>query len=230
MSGSSRFAQLALSLGVLATFASIGAPPARANCKGGLCLVIESNIKNPKYIHFHFTTTASPFTHFNMRYRGSQKQLKRTGGGASVVTYVPRRSNDSVSAQVCNRGGLSLSSKCLPWQTFALPEPAPAAKEKPKAARWVAIAVDGKGRWGYAHNHATAAQARAAALKGCGSGCRIESAAQNRCFAFAESRRGGYWYGVSIGPTQNSVVSGARGGCAAGAPANSCRIVKTVCG
>jgi hypothetical protein len=216
----------AVSMAVASASDAIG-----ADCKGGLCLVLE-NINNPKYVHFHFTTTAFPFTHFNMIHRGIQRQLARKGSSASVVTYVPRRANDSVRVQVCNRGALSATSSCLPWRSFALPEPAAAKPDEPKKnkGQWAAIAADGKGRWGYGTKFDSADGARKAALAGCGSGCKVEISAQNRCIAYAESKAGGYWYGASIGRTQNAVTAAARNACAAGAPKGSCKVVRVLCG
>jgi hypothetical protein len=63
----------------------------------------------------------------------------------------------------------------------------------------------------------------------CGPACRVEASGRNRCFAYVESRQGGYWYGVSIGPSQNGVQSGAMSACAGGAPPNTCRLVRVDC-
>jgi hypothetical protein len=99
------------------------------------------------------------------------------------------------------------------------------------AQGWVAVAADGKGRWGYAFGQRTQAQARGAALKGCGGGeCNIEGSAQARCFAYVESRAGGYWYGVGIGRRESAVLATARHGCGLGAPAGTCKVVKAACG
>jgi hypothetical protein len=100
------------------------------------------------------------------------------------------------------------------------------------AQGWVAIAADGKGSWGYATGKQTQDQARDLALQICGRtgiGCNIEQAAQAHCFAYVESRAGGYWYGVSVGPTVGNVVDSARTYCQLGAPQGSCRVVKASC-
>jgi hypothetical protein len=93
--------------------------------------------------------------------------------------------------------------------------------------RWAAIAIDGAGHWGYAYGKPNRPSAESGALGGCGApGCKIESAEQARCLAFAESRAGGYWYGMGYGATEDAVVSTAKGGCSAGAPAGTCQVLK----
>jgi len=97
---------------------------------------------------------------------------------------------------------------------------------------WVAVAADGKGSWGYGSDQQTQDQARALALQGCGGtgiGCNIEQVAQTNCFAYVESRAGGYWYGVSVGPTEGNVVAGALNFCQLGAPQGTCKVVKASC-
>lgn len=98
---------------------------------------------------------------------------------------------------------------------------------------WVAIAADGKGSWGYASGQQNQNEARAIALQACartGIGCNIEQEAQAHCFAYVESRAGGYWYGVSVGPTEGHVVASAQNYCQLGAPQGTCRVVKASCG
>ena len=105
-----------------------------------------------------------------------------------------------------------------------------AASSRANAEGWVAVAADGKGYWGYEFGKETEEQARAEALQGCGRGdCNVEAAARTRCFAYVESRSGGYWYGVGIGPSEDGVLSTARRGCGLGAPEGTCRVVKANC-
>jgi hypothetical protein len=95
---------------------------------------------------------------------------------------------------------------------------------------WAALAANGKGNWGFALGVMDQAGARNAAMRGCGAAdCKIEIAAQARCFAYFESRRGGYWYGLSLDQTLARVIEVARGGCQRGAPAGSCRQVRAQC-
>jgi hypothetical protein len=97
---------------------------------------------------------------------------------------------------------------------------------------WVAVAADGKGSWGYALGEPNENQARAFAMAGCaptGIGCHIEQVAQTNCFAYVESRAGGYWYGVGVGPAQQEVEYGALNVCLQGAPEGTCRVVKSSC-
>jgi hypothetical protein len=97
---------------------------------------------------------------------------------------------------------------------------------------WSAVAANQKGVWGYAVGRPDQAKARADAVNGCGSGassCTDVSAAQVPCIAYAESRQGGYWFGVGMGATTAAVTDVAMRGCSSGAPAGSCKLVKAVC-
>jgi hypothetical protein len=95
---------------------------------------------------------------------------------------------------------------------------------------WGALAADRKGRWGYGVGFASAAAARAAAVKGCGAGqCKVVVAGKARCYAYFESRQGGYWYGIALHSSLQTATSVARGGCTKGAPAGSCKQVKAAC-
>jgi hypothetical protein len=94
-----------------------------------------------------------------------------------------------------------------------------------------ALAANGKGNWGYAIGFATEAAARAAAMKSCGDRrCRVVVAGQARCYAYFESRQGGYWFGIALHTSLETATSVARGGCTKGAPAGSCKQVKAACG
>ncbi|MCW5773473.1 MAG: DUF4189 domain-containing protein [Rhodospirillaceae bacterium] len=105
-----------------------------------------------------------------------------------------------------------------------------AAPAAPKGGGFAALAANGKGFWGYAVGQSSEAAARSAALKGCGQAdCRIAISGRNKCVAYYESRRGGYWYGLALGPSVSYVRRTALGGCAKGAPAGTCRLVKQIC-
>jgi hypothetical protein len=95
---------------------------------------------------------------------------------------------------------------------------------------WGALAADGHGHWGFAVHYATEAQARAAARKGCGARrCTVRIAAQVGCYAYYESRSGGYWYGLALHSSGPTALKVARSGCEKGAPAGTCKLVKTNC-
>jgi hypothetical protein len=105
-----------------------------------------------------------------------------------------------------------------------------AAPAKPKSGGFAALAANGKGFWGYAVGQVSDEAARDAALKGCGQAvCKIAISGQNRCIAYYESRTGGYWYGLALGPTLAGVLRVARSGCTKGAPAGTCKLVKQIC-
>ena len=93
----------------------------------------------------------------------------------------------------------------------------------------MAVAVDGRGHWGYAWTSGVRSPA-AAALHYCGhTSCHLEANGAGRCMAFYESRAGGYWYGVGIGNSLRQVERIASHGCSIGAPAGTCRAVKSFC-
>lgn len=97
---------------------------------------------------------------------------------------------------------------------------------------WVAIAADGKGSWGYALGEPNEDQARAFAMAGCaptGIGCEIRAVGQQPCYAYVESRAGGYWWAYDIGPTQEQVTYNALNICVQGAPQGTCHVVKSAC-
>jgi hypothetical protein len=97
---------------------------------------------------------------------------------------------------------------------------------------WVAIAADSKGSWGYALGEPNEDQARAFAMAGCaptGIGCEIKAVGQQSCFAYVESRAGGYWYADFIGPTEEEVTYNALNVCLQGAPQGTCHVVKSAC-
>jgi hypothetical protein len=101
----------------------------------------------------------------------------------------------------------------------------------PQAGPWGALAADSKGAWGYAIGYATEAAARGTAVKSCGNRrCKVAIAGQVRCYAYFESRQGGYWYGLALHSSLQTATTVARDGCAKGAPAGSCKQVKAECG
>lgn len=106
------------------------------------------------------------------------------------------------------------------------PDAAPSAR-----GPWGALAANGEGSWGYGVGFATEAAARGAAIKGCGNRhCKVAVTGQARCYAYFESKSGGYWYGLALHASLQTAISVAQGGCAKGAPAGTCRQVRAQCG
>jgi hypothetical protein len=98
-----------------------------------------------------------------------------------------------------------------------------------RADDWVALAVDRAGHWGWQF-HGSRHVARERALGFCGSsGCSVEFTERARCIAYVESRAGGYWYGTAYSSSRDGAASIALGGCGAGAPSGTCRVVKAHC-
>jgi hypothetical protein len=99
------------------------------------------------------------------------------------------------------------------------------------AAGWSSIATNAAGtQWGWAHNFAGKGEAIVAAENGCGSlDCRYRFITEKKCIAYAESRVGGMWLGLSWGNKRAQVRAGALEVCARGAPAGTCRILLDAC-
>lgn len=101
----------------------------------------------------------------------------------------------------------------------------------PGSGKWGALAADGKGHWGFAVNYPTQWRAQYEARKGCGDpGCTVRISAQVGCYAYFESRSGGYWYGLALHSSGATALQVARSGCEKGAPAGTCKLVKANCG
>jgi hypothetical protein len=102
---------------------------------------------------------------------------------------------------------------------------------EPNAGRWSALAADGKGRWGFAVNQPTERQAKRLAFQGCGAPlkCRLAVAGPVGCYAYFESKAGGYWYGLALHSSRATAEQVARQGCSKGAPAGTCKLVKSNC-
>jgi hypothetical protein len=94
---------------------------------------------------------------------------------------------------------------------------------------YAAVAVDGRGAWGASLGLVTANAAGRDAIRRCGSNCRVVMTGRGRCVAFADTPRGGYWYGHSYGDSPVAVRRIAMQGCSSGAPAGTCRIKHVNC-
>jgi len=94
---------------------------------------------------------------------------------------------------------------------------------------FAAVAVNGQGAWGASLGQPTARAAGADAVSRCGGNCRVVMTGRGQCVAFADSSRGGYWYGHSYGSNLQAVRRISMDGCSSGAPAGSCRLKHSNC-
>ena len=100
----------------------------------------------------------------------------------------------------------------------------------PAAAQsYAAVAVDGSGAWGASLGLQSRRQASADAIRRCPGSCRVVMVGPGRCVAFADSSRGGYWYGHAYGGSANAVRRIALQGCRLGAPAGTCQLRHVNC-
>lgn len=101
--------------------------------------------------------------------------------------------------------------------------PAPATQD------WLSLALDQQGHWAWQWD-ASQDASRQRALSRCGeAACQVVFTLQSSCFAYAESRAGGYWYGAAYGASVAETAAAALGACGQGAPAGSCRLVRNHC-
>src|SRR5262245_53252802 len=97
-------------------------------------------------------------------------------------------------------------------------------------AGWSSIATDDRGSWGWTHNYRGKGEAIVDAMNACGNlSCVWKFVTTRKCIAYAESRAGGYWYGISRGNASARVRAGALEACARGAPAGTCHIQLHAC-
>jgi pathogenesis-related protein 1 len=98
---------------------------------------------------------------------------------------------------------------------------------------WSAFATDGKGNWGYGSHWATIEVASNLAVKGCGGaniGCKVFWSTKDKCVAYAESRKNGWWYAAGGGTSDQQARQNALRWCQSGnAPANSCKVAVAEC-
>jgi hypothetical protein len=107
----------------------------------------------------------------------------------------------------------------LTWGTQAIAQ----------SSGFAAVAVGGRGAWGASLGQPTASAAGADAVSRCGGNCRVVMTGRGRCVAFADSSRGGYWYGHSYGDNLQAVRRISMDGCSSGAPAGTCRLKHSNC-
>ena len=158
---------------------------------------------------------------------GKQQSEKQFSGLAPNTTRCFRiRARDEAGTKGC-------VSKIWSARVCATTASAPGtpAPDTPGTGKWSALAADGKGHWGFAVNFPTQWRAQFEARKGCGAqACTVRISGQVGCYAYFESRSGGYWYGLALHSSGATALQVARSGCEKGAPAGTCKLVKANCG
>jgi hypothetical protein len=151
-------------------------------------------------------------------------------GSTHTKDFVLNKSGTTRCYRIRARTG-PFASGCVSEQWSARVCSTTAGAPAPEKGNWGALAADDKGAWGYALKYATEAQATDAARKFCGNArCTVKVAGPVACYAYFESRTRGYWYGLSLDSSLATAVRVARGGCEKGAPAGTCKLVKSNCG
>jgi len=241
------FAQsIIVRLGAAALATAFGAMPAMAACgdRPGTPTNVTARMTSeaPPTVHVSWTNTATETVFWDVEMTAPSGKVNPlpagigrgdTGKGLRISNSYSIRAGATLCFRVKARTARGTSG-CVSalWSNRACATSAkPATPEKPQAGPWGALAADGKGAWGYAIGYTSGAGARVAALKGCGNRqCKVAVAAHARCYAYFESRQGGYWYGLALHSSLETATSVARQGCSKGAPAGSCKQVKAQCG
>jgi hypothetical protein len=89
---------------------------------------------------------------------------------------------------------------------------------------FVAVAGDQKGHWALSVGYPAKAAALAAAMKTCGTGCKILHESQAKCVAAAESQQSHAVWGITSADTLNEAENGALAACSKQAP-GQCKLV-----
>jgi len=121
------------------------------------------------------------------------------------------------------------------WKLLAVIAAAVGLWTAPASATWIALAASGDGAYGFTVQPVPGqrdqrSEAIGQALSQCGKpSCRLEFVENMKCLAYAESRDGGYWYGDGYGHSERDAVNIALHGCQLGAPAGTCRVIRSAC-
>ena len=147
-----------------------------------------------------------------------------------LATNVPRPVGVDGGGSPAGGGGSANNFPGGGGSTSNAPRPNPG---QAGGGEFSAFANDGRGRWGFSVFQAAQDVAQQSAVNGCGGsnvGCRVVYTTRDACVAYAESRQGGYWFGVSGGTSQQQVSQSSVHSCQSGsAPPNSCRGVLARC-
>jgi hypothetical protein len=235
-------------LGAAALTAAFGAMPAMAACgdRPGTPTNVTARMtsESPPTVQVSWTNTASETVFWDVEMSTTARNLRQvfplpagigrgdTGKGLSISNSysIPAGTTRCFRVKARTARGTSGCVSALWSNTACVRSAVPATPAKPQAGLWGALAADGKGAWGYAVGYGTDTSAKSAALKGCGNRqCKLAVAGQARCYAYFESKAGGYWYGLALHTSLETAVSVARQGCTKGAPAGSCQLVKSGC-
>jgi hypothetical protein len=233
-------------LGAAAFTTALGVMPTMAACgdRPGTPTNVTARMtsESPPTVHVSWTNTATETVWWDLEMTDASGKVHplpagigrgETGKGLRSSNSYSLPAGETRCFRVKARTGRGTSG-CVSavWSNRACATSAkPSTPGKPQAGPWGALAADSKGAWGYAIGYASEASAREAATKGCGNRrCKVAIAGQVRCYAYFESRQGGYWYGLALHSSLDTATSVARQGCSKGAPAGSCKQVKAQCG
>jgi hypothetical protein len=236
---------------VAAIMAASGAAPAAAACfdRPGTPNQTSAEVTSATSIRFKFRITTRDneinkyYDYYVTQKPGNKQVVSQTGVRSHGPNHLGFGSIDHVNVNDLKPGGeycfyIRARSErgtkgCVSakWAAPACAKIEGGPSAAPNApGPWGALAADSKGRWGFGIGFASEAAARAAAIKGCGDqACKVAVAGKARCYAYFESRSGGYWYGLALHANLRTAVSVARGGCTGGAPAGTCKLVKSKC-
>jgi hypothetical protein len=150
----------------------------------------------------------------------------KDAGGPNALLYGPlvqplqQCPDGEVASGIEVRYGKYVNAIGLICDKFSPPKEGEGGSSK----NFVAVAGDQKGRWSISVGYSAKTKASAAAMKDCGSGCKILHENQAKCAAVAESKQSPAVWGVTSANTLDEAKSGALAGCDKNAP-GQCKIV-----
>lgn len=236
---------LASGLVALSTLAAVGTADAACSDRPGTPNNVKAHVVGPNQITFTWTNTATERVWWDINVtdgKGHATAYSQTGVGRgdqgrglpASHMLIGLKPGETVCVRIKARTGPRREgcvSQLWSGQVCATTTGGPGTTDAPSKGTWGALAADGKGHWGFAVNQPTQWMAQYQARKGCGDqACKVRISAQVRCYAYFESKSGGYWYGLAMHSSGATALQVARSGCEKGAPAGTCRLVKANCG
>jgi hypothetical protein len=128
--------------------------------------------------------------------------------------------NGEVASGIQVRYGKYVNAIGLICDKFSVPKEG----EGGSSRNFVVVAGDQKGHWTLSVGYPAKAAAIVAAMKGCGTGCKILHEGQAKCVAVAESAQSHAVWGITSGNTLDEAKNGALTACSKQAP-GQCKIV-----
>jgi uncharacterized protein DUF4189 len=204
-------------------FGGSGGSPAQVECGGGLIAGIEITLTNNNRMVYEIKFDCSAVQPNGSTAVVPAEAGKRFGGEASLPQ---KRIKNECPAGEAAKGiqanwGQHVNAIGLICGTINIPQ----EDEGGSSKTFVAVAGDQKGHWTFSVGYPAKAAAVAAAMKACGTGCKILHESQAKCVAAAESQQSHAVWGITSANTLDEATSGAMAACSKQAP-GQCKLVE----